>query len=127
CLADLRPERVVGALAKDWALNARGAHRSAPCGGVFTSSRRAPTIGLRGRDISRGYGSTSPGRRVCRSLSRVEDSSTASEEHDGSTSAAAAQERGGAAQDADGAPTSEPAGPGRGAGAFDGVSGFMGL
>ena len=57
----------------------------------------------------------------------MEDSSTASEEHDGSTSAAAAQQRGGAAQDADGAATSEPAGPGRGAGAFDGVSDFMGL
>jgi uncharacterized protein (TIGR00369 family) len=57
----------------------------------------------------------------------VEDASTGSEEHDSSTSAAAAQESGGAAQDADGAAPSEPAGPGRGAGAFDGVSGFMGL
>ena len=57
----------------------------------------------------------------------MEDASTASEEHDSSTSAAAAHERGGAARDADGAAPSEPAGPGRGAGAFDGVSGFMGL
>jgi len=57
----------------------------------------------------------------------VEDASTPSEEHDGSTSAAAAHGRGAAAQDADGAAPSEPAGPGRGAGAFDGVSGFMGL
>jgi len=56
----------------------------------------------------------------------VEDSSTASEEHDGSTSAAA-RERGAAPGGSDGAAPSEPAGPGRGAGAFDGVSGFMGL
>ena len=57
----------------------------------------------------------------------MEDASTASEEHDGSTSEAAARERGAAAGGSDGAAPSEPAGPGRGAGAFDGVSGFMGL
>jgi acyl-coenzyme A thioesterase PaaI-like protein len=56
-----------------------------------------------------------------------EDAPTASEEQHGSTSPAAAGERGGPAQGSDGAARSEPAGPGRGAGAFDGVSGFMGL
>ena len=57
----------------------------------------------------------------------MEDASATSEERDGSASGAPARGRGGAAQDSDGAAPSEPAGPGRGAGAFDGVSGFMGL
>jgi uncharacterized protein (TIGR00369 family) len=57
----------------------------------------------------------------------VEDASRTPQEHHGSRAAAGERDHGASAQSSDGAVRSEPAGPGRGAGAFDGVSGFMGL